>query len=165
MMSNKIQSAFKDVQQEVLCQGLTPDEVKEKKGVLEPELFISFLTQTGASIYQPIPSMDKLKILLDGALTSYNESGNMVMDLELFGNAMEHVCRIVRIIEQPNGNALLVGVGGSGKQSLARLASSIAYVKSIKSQCLQTTRLKTSRKTCSICTPKPDRKEFPLCFY
>jgi dynein heavy chain len=86
------------------------------------KVWTSFVSSDSA--YLPVQNFRTLKKVLVAKLEAYNES-NAVMPLELFGMAMQHVCRIARIIENPNGNALLVGVGGSGKQSLARLAAFI----------------------------------------
>ena len=91
----------------------------------EPLIFCHFAQGVGEKTYDRIATFADLSGLLTGALGEYNEV-NAVMDLVLFEDAMRHVCRISRIIESPGGHALLVGVGGMGKQSLSKLATFVA---------------------------------------
>ncbi|KAL7406937.1 hypothetical protein ABVT39_000487 [Epinephelus coioides] len=74
-------------------------------------------------VYTLIEDNEKLVKVMEEYMEDYNQSSTTKMKLVLFMDAIEHVCRISRILRQPLGNALLLGVGGSGRQSLTKLAS------------------------------------------
>jgi dynein heavy chain len=103
-------------------------------------LFCSFMTDIDYSqyedvdeskiprIYEQVSSFDALNARCLEFMKEHNakpSTKGKKLDLVLFEDAMKHLVRISRVIGVPRGNAMLVGVGGSGKQSLTRLASTI----------------------------------------
>ena len=72
-----------------------------------------------------VPNVAKLLAAMEEYLKHHNSMSKRPMSLAMFLFAVEHISRIVRLLKQPRGNMLLVGVGGSGRQSLARLAAFI----------------------------------------
>lgn len=64
------------------------------------------------NIYEDLSDMTALRKFLNELLTDYNmKPGIVPLDIVLFQDAIEHVTRIARVITQPRGNMLLVGVG------------------------------------------------------
>lgn len=77
-------------------------------------------------VYGEVADFNKMVKIMEEYLDDYNQINTAQMKLVLFGDAVRHVSRISRVIRQPLGNALLLGVGGSGRQSLTRLAAHMA---------------------------------------
>jgi dynein heavy chain len=96
--------------------GMKEFDFKEEQILEQPLIYTSFVSASEGheKAYMPIRDMSHLKGVLEQKLAEYNEQVS-TMNLVLFDQAMEHICRIARIIDLPVGNALLVGVGGSGK--------------------------------------------------
>jgi len=76
-------------------------------------------------LYQDMGTYEDILPVMEGALNDYN-SKNQSMKMVLFDMALEHITRILRVLRMKRGNCMLVGVGGSGKQSNTRLAAHAA---------------------------------------
>ncbi|XP_072521546.1 dynein axonemal heavy chain 1 [Salminus brasiliensis] len=93
----------------------------------QPLLFGDFMIPSADNkVYQLIKDREKLVQVMEEYMEDYNQVSTTKMKLVLFMDAIQHVCRISRILRQPLGNALLLGVGGSGRQSLTKLATYIS---------------------------------------
>uniref|UniRef100_A0A8B9DZR5 Dynein axonemal heavy chain 9 n=1 Tax=Anser cygnoides TaxID=8845 RepID=A0A8B9DZR5_ANSCY len=127
MVEEKDYGTFDKIQLEVVKKfyDVSGNALDGNPGTRQMNVYCHFAKGIGEPSYRPVPTWEELNQILVEAMDNYNEV-NAAMNLVLFEDAMCHVCRINRILESPRGNALLVGVGGSGKQSLTRLAAFIS---------------------------------------
>lgn len=79
----------------------------------------------GERRYDELPSKETFLNVAVAMLAEYNTMHKAKMNIVLFDYALEHLSKICRLLSMPSGNALLVGVGGSGRQSLTKLAGTI----------------------------------------
>lgn len=77
------------------------------------------------NLYNLPETVESIKQKLNFYLKEYNTESNEKMNLVFFTDATKHICRICRVLKQARGNCLLVGISGSGRQSLTRLATKI----------------------------------------
>ena len=96
----------------------------------KPEVVCSDFMVPGADprVYEEV-NVQELQSTIEEYLSEYNAESKQPMYLVIFGDAMLHVVKIARVLRQPSGHALLLGVGGSGRQSLTRLATYISGYK------------------------------------
>ena len=85
-----------------------------------------FKPDSDNKVYDEISDLDGLSKVMEGYLDDYNAVSKVPMNLVMFRFAIEHISRVSRILKQDNGHALLIGIGGSGRQSSAKLAGYMA---------------------------------------
>ncbi|KAF1327364.1 Sporangia induced dynein heavy chain, partial [Globisporangium splendens] len=95
-------------------------------------IFTTFAIQVAGadSVYVSVASMKHLNKVLVEQLDDYNSKYSM-MNLELFDSAMEHVTRICRIIGNPDGNAMLIGLSVTSNFCIEDLKENLAEMFSV----------------------------------
>lgn len=73
--------------------------------------------------YEQISDYKRLLKILDDKLDEYNSEHQSKMHLVFFSDAIDHITRIARVLRLARGNMLLIGMGGSGKQSLTKFST------------------------------------------
>lgn len=124
-IKNTIQNIMQVDPEELFERFKEPNQNLTEKD-LRKLLFCDFTNPEAENkLYLEVEELESLRYIVEAYLDELNNMSKKRMNLVLFRFAVEHLSRICRIIKPSRSHALLIGVGGSGRQSLTRLAAHI----------------------------------------
>ena len=104
---------------------LKAEEVDNAKNLV----FCNFVdAKQDEPVYMQSHSSDSLRENLAKFVENYNASktsSSEKLNILLFDYFMQHLARVSRIIAKPFGNGLLIGLGGNGRKTIAKIATFI----------------------------------------
>ena len=123
VVKSEFSMGFDDLFAQLATGNSTVIGVHEMRGLMFGDYLVPGASGAKRQYKEVRPDKAELMTLFDSYLHEYNAQSKSPMNLVMFLFAIEHTSRIARVLAMPGGNALLVGVGGSGRQSLSRLAA------------------------------------------
>jgi dynein heavy chain, axonemal len=117
---------FKDSMKKTLKEevSIDIDTLLNEGESLEQILFGNFMDfRDPSKFYVEIDDKEKLESLIQQYIDDHNQENKFKIDIVLFEDAVRLLTKINRIISTTFGHALLIGLGGSGRHTLTRLAA------------------------------------------
>ncbi|SBT71328.1 dynein heavy chain, putative [Plasmodium malariae] len=87
-------------------------------------LFSNFHKGSHDKSYDLCKNIEELTIFLTEELNEYNNFYNL--NIVLFNDAIKHICKLIRIVDNLKSHALLLGIGGCGKTTISKFSSYIS---------------------------------------
>ncbi|XP_074648811.1 dynein axonemal heavy chain 3-like [Tubulanus polymorphus] len=125
IVKEECNNAFKISMDKVLGHLTKSGNVKDEN--IRSLLFGDYMnTESETKIYNEVTDLKELTKVMEHYLDEYNMISKTPMSLVMFKFAIEHISRVSRVLKQDNGHCLLIGIGGSGRQSATKLATFMA---------------------------------------